>query len=115
MYVVTRNLFGLIFSFHAVVYTIYNHPIARGARIGCQVNLLHFDLKSECLVLGGDEMTIFDTHVAIMLDAKRQPVWKSKGIGRRSVFLSLPSMRADAIARLSRSCIVLFVSMWTFE
>ena len=75
--VLTRNLCGPIFSFHVVVYIIYNHPIAMGLELG--VNLLHLDLKSECLVLSGDEMTIFYTHVSIILDARRQPVWKSKG------------------------------------
>ena len=63
------------------------------------VNLLHLDLKSECLVLSEDEMTIFFTHLSIILGARRQPVLKSKGVGRRrrSVFLRLPSMKADAI------------------
>ena len=64
------------------------------------VNLLHLDLKSECLVLSEDEMTIFFTHLSIILGARRQPVLKSKGVGmrrRRSVFLGLPSMKADAI------------------
>ena len=43
------------------------------------VNLLHLDLKSECLVISRDEMTIFDAHVSIILGARRRPVWKSKG------------------------------------
>ena len=34
--VVACNLCGLIFSVHALVYTIYNHLVAMGARIGCQ-------------------------------------------------------------------------------
>ena len=88
-------------------------PLLWGLELG--VNLLHLDLKSECLVLSGDKLTIFDTHVSIMLSARRQPVWKRKGVGRRNVFLRLPSMRTDAIARLSRLRILLFVSMWTFD
>ena len=44
------------------------------------VSLLHLDLKSECLVLSGDEMIIIDTHVSIMLSAGRNPLWKNKGL-----------------------------------
>ena len=110
--VVARNLCGPIFSFHAVVYTTII-PLLWGLELG--VNLLHLDLKSECLVLSWDKLTIFDTHVSIMLSARRQLVWKRKGVGRRNVFLSLPSMRTDTIARLSRLPILLFVSMWTFD
>ena len=78
----TAKLFQIVYCRTQSVWAVFSFPRCSVYNL-LGVNLLHLDLKSECLVLSRDEMTIFDAHVSIILGARRRPVWKSKGVGRR--------------------------------